>query len=61
MRFAHHHIWWAANCLHGRLLRWMVVRALNTKLFHSMAKRVGMQIEDFRRTLWPLDDPGGQL
>ena len=43
------------------LLRWMVVRASNAELLHSMAERVGMQIQDFRRTFRSLDHPEGQL
>ena len=39
----------------------MVVSAFNAELLHSMAERVGMQIEDFRRTFRPLDHSGGQL
>ena len=39
----------------------MVVSAFNAELLHSMAERVGMQIEDFRRTFRPLDHSGGPL
>ena len=39
----------------------MVVSAFNAELLHSMAERVGMQIEDFRRTFRPLDHSGRQL
>jgi hypothetical protein len=61
MRFVRQHIWWAANCHYGRLLRWMVVRTFNAVPLDSMAERVGMQIEDFRRTFRPLDHSGGPL
>ena len=39
----------------------MVVRASNAELLHSMAERVGMQIEDSRRAFRPLDHSRRQL
>ena len=39
----------------------MVVRAFNAEFLYSMAERVGMHVEDSRRTFRPLDHSGGQL
>jgi hypothetical protein len=61
LRFARHHILRAADCVFWRLLRRTVVRTLNAELLHSIAQRVGIQVEDFRRPLRPLDHSGRQL
>ncbi len=57
MGLARHHIWWALNCFFRRLLRWLVVRAFDAEFLYSMAERVGMHVEDFRRTFGPSITP----
>ena len=61
MGLARHQIWRALNCFFKRLLRWLVVRTFDAELLYSMAERVGMHVEDFRRTFRPLDHSGSQL
>src|ERR1700722_16440838 len=47
-------VWW-------RELQLAVGRALDTQLIHPVTKRIGMEIQDFRRTLRPVNHSSSLL
>jgi|HubBroStandDraft_6_1064221.scaffolds.fasta_scaffold45817_2 hypothetical protein len=42
-------------------LRGAVARSLDAEFLHAVAKRVRMEVQNLRRTLWAINDPAGML
>jgi hypothetical protein len=42
-------------------LRWAVTRSLDAELIHPVAKRVWMEVQDPRRTVWTIHHSTGML
>ncbi len=53
--YPRHHIWWASVKTYWWRLQKMVVRPFNAELCHSIAQRIGMQMEDFCGTIGSFD------
>ena len=42
-------------------LRGAVARSLDAEFLYAVAKRVRMEVQNLRRTLWTINDPAGML